>query len=92
MPSLVPYLYIAPAFAVTLVFSFVAMGVSFWASLHHYDAFAGASEFAGLATKHELVVPVAQHRPPVVGIAGDLPVGANRDLAVTEAISHDIRD
>ena len=42
-----PYLYIAPAFAVTLVFSFVAMGISFWASLHHYDAFAGASEFAG---------------------------------------------
>ena len=48
MPSLAPYLYIAPAFAVTLVFSFVAMGISFWASLHHYDAFAGASEFAGL--------------------------------------------
>ena len=42
-----PYLYIAPAFAVTLVFSFVAMGISFWASLHHYDAFAGVSEFAG---------------------------------------------
>ncbi len=48
MPSLVPYLYIAPAFAVTLVFSFFAMGISFWASLHHYDAFAGAAEFAGL--------------------------------------------
>ncbi len=47
MRALVPYLYIAPAFAVTLVFSFVAMGISFWASLHHYDAFAGASEFAG---------------------------------------------
>ena len=47
MRALVPYLYIAPAVAVTLVFSFVAMGISFWASLHHYDAFAGASEFAG---------------------------------------------
>ena len=47
MRALVPYLYIAPAFAVTLVFSFVAMGISFWASLHHYDAFAGASEFVG---------------------------------------------
>ena len=47
MRAPVPYLYIAPAFAVTLVFSFVAMGISFWASLHHYDAFAGASEFAG---------------------------------------------
>ena len=44
-----PYLYIAPAFAVTLVCSFVAMGISFWASLHHYDAFASASEFAGFA-------------------------------------------
>ena len=44
----VPYLYIAPAFAVTIVFSFVSMGISFWASLHHYDAFAGAAEYAGL--------------------------------------------
>ena len=48
MHGLVPYLYIAPAFAVTIVFSFVSMGISFWASLHHYDAFAGAAEFAGL--------------------------------------------
>jgi len=48
MHSLVPYLYIAPAFAVTIVFSFVSMGISFWASLHHYDAFAGAAEYAGL--------------------------------------------
>ena len=43
MRGLVPYLYIAPAFAVTIVFSFVSMGISFWASLHHYDAFAGAA-------------------------------------------------
>ena len=48
MHHLKPYLYIAPAFAVTIVFSFVSMGISFYASLHHYDAFAGASEFAGL--------------------------------------------
>ena len=48
MRHLKPYLYIAPAFAVTIVFSFVSMGISFFASLHHYDAFAGASEFAGL--------------------------------------------
>ena len=48
MRGLVPYLYIAPAFAVTIVFSFVSMGISFWASLHHYDAFAGAAEYAGL--------------------------------------------
>ena len=48
MHGLVPYLYIAPAFAVTIVFSFVSMGISFWASMHHYDAFAGAAEYAGL--------------------------------------------
>ena len=48
MHHMKPYLYIAPAFAVTIVFSFVSMGISFYASLHHYDAFAGASEFAGL--------------------------------------------
>ncbi len=48
MRGFVPYLYIAPAFAVTIVFSFVSMGISFWASLHHYDAFAGAAEYAGL--------------------------------------------
>jgi len=33
---------------VTIVFSFVAMGISLVASVYHYDAFAGASEFAGL--------------------------------------------
>ena len=48
MRGLVPFLYIAPAFAVTIVFSFVSMGISFWASLHHYDAFAGAAEYSGL--------------------------------------------
>ena len=48
MRGLVPYLYIAPAFAVTIVFSFVSMGISFWASLRHYDTFAGAAEYAGL--------------------------------------------
>ncbi|MFC1525975.1 carbohydrate ABC transporter permease [Candidatus Latescibacterota bacterium] len=45
---LTPYLYIAPAFAVVVVFSFVSMGVSFWASLQRYDAFAGGSGFVGL--------------------------------------------
>jgi len=48
MQKLLPYFYIAPAFAVTIVFSFVSMGISFWASLYHYDAFAGAAAFAGL--------------------------------------------
>ena len=48
MQRLAPYFYIAPAFAVTIVFSFVSMGISLWASFQHYDAFAGASAFAGL--------------------------------------------
>ena len=43
MRRLVPYLYIAPAFAVTIVFSFVSMGISLWTSFYHYDAFAGAA-------------------------------------------------
>lgn len=46
-PRLLPYAYIAPAFAITLVFSFVSMGISLWASFHHFDAFAGAADFAG---------------------------------------------
>ncbi len=46
--SLAPYLYIAPAFAAALVFSLVSMGISLWASLHHFDAFAGAAGYAGL--------------------------------------------
>lgn len=48
MRLLVPYLYIAPAFAIILVFSFVSMGISLWTSFYHYDAFAGAAAFAGL--------------------------------------------
>ena len=48
MERLLPYLYIAPAFVVTIVFSFVSMGISLWASFYHYDAFAGAAAFAGL--------------------------------------------
>jgi len=48
MQKLLPYFYIAPAFAVTIVFSFVSMGISLWASFYHYDAFAGAAAFAGL--------------------------------------------
>ena len=48
MQKLLPYLYIAPAFVVTIVFSFVSMGISLWASFYHYDAFAGAAAFAGL--------------------------------------------
>src|SRR5688572_14550199 len=43
-----PYLYIAPAFLLALVFSFFSMAVSFWTSLHQWDPFAGAGPFIGL--------------------------------------------
>ena len=49
---LLPYLYVAPALTVACVFSFVSMGISLWVSFHHYDAFAGASGFVGLANYH----------------------------------------
>ena len=39
---LTPYAYIAPAFLIAIVFSFVSMGMSLYASLHDYDAFVGA--------------------------------------------------
>jgi len=45
---LTPYLYIAPAFAVIIVFSFVSMGISFWTSFQRFDSFAGAAGFVGL--------------------------------------------
>jgi len=46
--TLTPYLYIAPAFAVTATFGLVSMGISLWASFQHYDTYAGASGFVGL--------------------------------------------
>ena len=42
------YLFIAPAFVILLVFSFVAMGVSFYISLHDWDSFRGQGEFVGM--------------------------------------------
>ena len=45
---LTPYAYIAPALLVAIAFSFVSMGLSFYASFHDYDAFVGASAFVGL--------------------------------------------
>lgn len=45
---MLPYLYVGPALTVACLFSFVSMGISLWVSFHHYDAFAGASEFVGL--------------------------------------------
>ncbi len=45
--DLIPYGYIAPAFAVATVFSFVSMGVSLYASFHHFDSYAGATGFVG---------------------------------------------
>jgi multiple sugar transport system permease protein len=41
------YLYVAPAFAIVIVFSFLAMGVSFYVSLHHWDGFRGRGDFVG---------------------------------------------
>ena len=46
--TLVPYWYIAPAFAITIAFSFVSMGLSLHASLHDFDAFVGSTGFVGL--------------------------------------------
>jgi len=41
------YLYIAPAFTIMVLFSFVTMGISFFVSLHDWDAFRGRGEFVG---------------------------------------------
>lgn len=46
--QIIPYLYIAPAMTVIIVFSVVSMGISFYASFHDYDVFAGASRFVGV--------------------------------------------
>ena len=46
--TLTPYVYIAPAFAVIIVFSFMSMGISFWTSFQRFDSFAGAAGFVGL--------------------------------------------
>ena len=43
----VAYLYVAPAFLIVLVFSFVSMGISFYVSLHQWDTFRGGGEFVG---------------------------------------------
>ena len=61
---LVPYLYIAPAFALTLVFSFVSMGISLYASFHHFDAFAGASSFVFVLLH---LAAAAPHQPATHG-------------------------
>ena len=45
----VAYLFIAPAFAIVLVFSFVSMGISFYVTLHDWDALRGEGEFVGAA-------------------------------------------
>jgi ABC-type sugar transport system permease subunit len=45
--ALIPYLFLAPALSLALVFSLVSMGISLWTSFHHFDAFAGASGYAG---------------------------------------------
>jgi len=42
------YLYIAPALALALLFSFFSMAVSLWTSLHEWDPFVGAGRFVGI--------------------------------------------
>jgi ABC-type sugar transport system permease subunit len=42
-----PYLYLAPAFSLALLFSFFSMGVSFVTSLHEWDPFVGRGKFVG---------------------------------------------
>lgn len=44
-----PYLYIAPAFVLIVVFTLVSMAVSLYVSFHDYDAVAGNAGFVGLA-------------------------------------------
>lgn len=45
----IAYLYLAPAFGIVILFSFVAMGISFYVSLHHWDPFQGKGDFVGAA-------------------------------------------
>ena len=45
---IVPYAYVAPALAITMLFGFISMGISLYASFHRFDSFVGASEFVGL--------------------------------------------
>ncbi len=42
------YLYVAPALVLVFLFSFLSMGVSFWTSLHEWDAFAGGGRYVGM--------------------------------------------
>ena len=43
-----PYFYIAPAFTVTILFSFVSMAISLYVSFHDYDAFSGSAGYVGV--------------------------------------------
>jgi multiple sugar transport system permease protein len=45
----VAYLFIAPAFAIVLVFSFLSMGISLYVSLHDWDVFRGDGRYVGAA-------------------------------------------
>ncbi|MGB2824638.1 MAG: sugar ABC transporter permease [Phycisphaerae bacterium] len=45
----VAYVFIAPAFAIVLLFSFASMGISFYVSLHDWDGFRGEGQFVGAA-------------------------------------------
>ncbi len=45
--KMTPYLYIAPAMVLALVFSFISMAISLYVSFFDYDAFAGNAGFVG---------------------------------------------
>jgi len=58
-----PYLYIAPAFLLIVVFGLVSMGISLYVSFHHYDAFAGKSEFIGMGNYKRALFGTDSHFP-----------------------------
>ena len=45
--KLTPYLYVAPALVLTILFSFISMAISLYVSCFDYDAFAGNAGFVG---------------------------------------------
>src|SRR3569833_767055 len=49
------YLYVAPAVLLAFLFSFFSMGVSFWTSLHDWDAFVGSGWWVGLGNYRQVL-------------------------------------
>ncbi len=52
---IVPYLFVSPAVFLIGTFSCIAIGYSFWISLHNYDVLAKRCPFVGLANYRELI-------------------------------------